>query len=139
VAVQSGTNSETIKGNASLTVQAGSRTVDVTGGDYSATSNTAAVKLHGVGAGVSIHGEAAGVKITGEPSFDAHGTATAKISSPDVDIGDDNIKIHGSTITLSTDGGSIVIDASGITISGTKITSSADSDHTITGAMVKIN
>jgi hypothetical protein len=123
--------------------------VDVTGGDYSATSNTAAVKLHGVGAGVSIKGEAAGVdvygsggpgvKITGEPGFDAHGTATAKISSPDVDIGDANIKIHGSTITLSTDGGSIVIDASGITISGMKITSSADSDHTITGAVVKIN
>jgi hypothetical protein len=56
-----------------------------------------------------------------------------------VDIGDDKIKIHGSKIELSTDGGSIVMDASGITISGVKITSSAQADHTITGAIVKIN
>jgi hypothetical protein len=41
--VESGTNSETIKGNNTLTVLDGARTVDVTGGDYSATSSEADV------------------------------------------------------------------------------------------------
>ena len=63
--VDSGTNTEIIKGNSSHTVQAGSRTVTVTGGDYSATSTDAAVKLHGQGTGVTIIGDVEGVDITG--------------------------------------------------------------------------
>ena len=156
--IQTGTNTELIKGNSSHTVQAGYRKVEVTGGDYSATSTDAAVKLLGNGKGVDITGHSegvavtgtgkgitangtggTGVAITGTPNFQACGTSRASIASPSVDIGDNNINIHGSTITLSTKGGSIVLDATGITLSGTKISSSADGDHTITGNLVKIN
>ena len=47
--VQTGTNTELIKGNSSHTVQADYRKVEVTGGDYTATSTDAAVKLLGNG------------------------------------------------------------------------------------------
>jgi type VI secretion system secreted protein VgrG len=156
--IQTGTNTELIKGNSCHTVQAGYRKVEVTGGDYSATSTDAAVKLLGNGKGVDITGHSegvavtgtgkgitangtggTGVAITGNPNFQACGTSTASIASPSVDIGDNNINIHGSTITLSTKGGSIVLDATGITMSGTNICSSADGDHMITGNLVKIN
>ena len=63
--VDTGTNTETIKGTSGLTVQAGSRTVSVTGGDYSATSTDAAIVLYGKGKGVEITGDAEGVGITG--------------------------------------------------------------------------
>ena len=156
--VQTGTNTELINGNSSHTVLAGYRKVEVTGGDYSATSTDAAVRLLGNGLGVDITGHSegvavtgtgkgitahgtggTGVAITGEPEFQACGISKASIASPNVDIGDNNINIHGSKITLSTAGGSIVLDASGITISGTEISSSADGDHTIIGNLVKIN
>jgi len=197
--VDTGTNTETIKGDASLTIQAGSRTVSVTGGDYSAKASDAIV-LHGKGKGVEITGDVEGVGITGNgegvgitgngegvgitgndkgvgitgngkgvtvtgtggegvsisgtPNFGAAGKSKATITSPDVDIGNDKIKIHGSKIELSAGGSTITLDASGITISGAaitssakgahkisgaNITSSASGPHTITGAMVKIN
>lgn len=132
--VDAGTNTETIKGTSSLTVQAGSRTVKVTGGDYSGESTDGAVKLLGNGKGVDIKGNAQGVgikgvggpgvKVFGDPNFEATGSAKAKISSPDVDIGDGTIKIHGSKIELIAGGSSVKIDSSGVVIKG---------------AMVKIN
>jgi type VI secretion system secreted protein VgrG len=141
--IDAGTNTETIKGTSSQTVQAGSRTVKVTGGDYSAESTDGAVKLLGNGKGVDITGNSKGVaitgdgkgitakgtggtgiKCTGDPNFEATGTSKAKISSPDIDIGDGTIKIHGSKIELIAGGSSVKIDSSGVVISG---------------AMVKIN
>ncbi|MCP5069584.1 MAG: type VI secretion system tip protein VgrG [bacterium] len=145
--VAAGTNSETVQGDSSHTVQAGSRSVSVTGGDYSATASDA-VSLHGQStgvqitgnsAGVTVDGDGAGVVITGDPNFDANGTSTIKLSSPDIDIGDTKIKIHGTEIELSTPGGSIKIDSAGVTITGNIINSSATGIHEITGATVKIN
>lgn len=147
--VQAGTRTVTVKGDTSLTVQAGARTVSVTGGNYSATSTDAAVKLHGVGAGVNITGDSSGVTITGDggpgakvqgkPNFEAIGASKAIISSPDIDIGNGTIKIHGSKIELVAGGGSIVIDGTGVSISGPTVKSAADGANQITGGVVKIN
>jgi len=147
VTVAAGTNTETVQGDSSHTVQAGSRTVGVTGGDYSATASDA-VSLHGQGKGVQITGNADGVTVdgdgkgvvvTGDPNFDATGTSTIKINSPDIDIGDGKIVIHGTEIELSAPGGSIKIDGAGVTITGNIVKSSASGVHEITGATVKIN
>ena len=164
--VLDGTNSETIKGNSSHTVQAGYRKVQITGGDYSACSTDAAANftgktsanIKGESAGVTVNGNggpgvqidgkgATGVKVTGSPSFDATGVSKAIITSPDVDIGNDKIVIHGSTsIELVVGGNSIKIDGGGVSIngqevkiSGTTINSSASGIHEITGGMVSIN
>jgi type VI secretion system secreted protein VgrG len=166
LSIQSGTNTETIKSNSSHTVQAGYRKVEVTGGDYSATSTDGAVKLLGNGKGVDITGHSqgvvvtgtgkgitahgsggAGVEINGEPNFEAFGKSKASITSPDVDIGDNKILVHGSTsIELVVGGNSIKIDGGGISINGTKvgisggtINSSASGINEIAGGMVKIN
>ena len=143
--VESGTNTETVKGNSSLTVQAGARAVNVTGGDYSATSSNA-VLLHGKGAGVgvignvggvsmlgdgegvSITGNDAGVTITGNgaglnlfgrTTLYAEGSAEATIMSPIVNIGDQEVRVTGTKIVLQAGGGSITIDATGVTVVGT--------------------
>jgi type VI secretion system secreted protein VgrG len=164
--VVGGTQTVTVKGNATPTVQAGKRAVEVSGGDYSATS-TDAIKLHGIGKGVSILGESEGVGIVGtskgvsvtgtgkgvtingdggpgvgivgKPNFDAHGVSSASLTGPEVFIGDKSVKIHGTKIELATAGGSITIDAAGVTIAGNMIKSSASGTHDITGALVKIN
>jgi len=145
MAVESGTNTETVKGNSSLTIQAGSRTVDVTGGDYSATSSQAVllqgkgagvgiighvegVSMLGNGQGVSITGNDAGVNVVGNgngvrlfgrSTFYAEGSAEATIQSPVVNIGDQEVRIFGTKIVLQAGGGSITIDATGVTVAGT--------------------
>ena len=156
LAVQSGTNTETIKGDSSHTVQAGARTVTVTGGDYSATSSDAVkllghkgvaidgqskgVSLHGTGKGVTIIGEGGtGVGIEGQPNVEVKGKSKVALDSPEVDIGNKLIKIHGNKIELSVGGNSITIDQSGVTITGTMIKSTAMGNHDIKGALVKIN
>jgi type VI secretion system secreted protein VgrG len=47
------------------------------------------------------------------------GTTKVDIKSPLVNIGDNQINISGTTIVLSTDGGSITLDPAGVTIMGT--------------------
>jgi type VI secretion system secreted protein VgrG len=129
MAVKSGTNTEVIKGNASLTIQAGTRSVDVTGGDYTAAATGM----------VSLHGKGSGVIVTGTPNVDITGTSTLTITSPNIDVSNDLIKIHGTKIELVTAGGSIVLDGSGVTIHGAKIQSGADGNHEITGAKVALS
>jgi type VI secretion system secreted protein VgrG len=145
MSIVTGTNTETVKGNSSHTVQAGSRTVDVTGGDYAASSSQA-VRLHGKGAGVGITGNVGGVTMTGDgqgvvitgndagvtmtgngngatligkPFFFAHGSTDATIQSPIVNIGDKEVNVSGTKIVIAAGGGSITIDATGVTIQGT--------------------
>lgn len=172
--VNSGTNTETIKGNASLTIQSGSRTVDVTGGDYSTTASDA-IMLHGKGKGVGITGDAEGVGITGngkgvgitgngegvgitgngkgvgitgngegvgitgngkgvgitgndggvgivgKPDVSINGESEVTITSPTVTIGDKEVNIGGTKVVISAGGGSITIDAAGVTIVGTLV------------------
>ncbi|MEP7245313.1 MAG: type VI secretion system tip protein VgrG [Gammaproteobacteria bacterium] len=146
-AVETGTNSETVKGNSTLTVQAGARAVDVTGGDYSATSSQA-IQLRGKGAGVGIVGNVGGVSMTGDGTgvtitgndagvtvvgngngvslfgkntFYAEGSAEATIQSPVVNIGDKEVFVSGTKIVLCAGGGSITIDATGVTVVGTLV------------------
>src|SRR4029450_9073643 len=144
------------------TVEAGSRTVSVTGGDYSATASDAIV-LHGKGQGVfiagdskgvgvvsngegvgilgtgkgvfiqgdaegvgivgnakgaSIEGYGTGVGILGDPDFFAEGKASAGIKAPVVDIGDKEVNIIGTKITIAAGASSIVLDPGGVTIQG---------------------
>ncbi len=141
IAVQAGTRSVTVKGDTSLTVQAGNRTVNVTGGDISGTAS-AAVKLHGKGAGVSIQGDSKGVQISGNPDFVATGESEARVWSKDVIIHGDSsvhivvggsaVEVTGSTIKVNA-GGSVEIKGGGGTIKldGGGITAS--------GAMIKLN
>lgn len=169
--ISSGKQTVTVKGDAGLTVQAGKREVSVRGGDYSASTDqsvhlqaTKGVLVTGTSEGVSIKGEGkgitaeglggSGVKITGTPNFEANGVSKAVVNSPDIDIGNGTIKLHGSRIELSVGGNSIVIDSSGITINGAAVNSIASGAntiqggsitaqtggiHTIIGAVVKIN
>jgi type VI secretion system secreted protein VgrG len=120
--------------------------VNVTGGDYSATSTSAAAKIKGQ-TSVSITGASAGVTIsgTGGPGVQIKGKANVlaeavskvsikggtmvNIESPVVQLGDTTIKIKGATILLDASGsvmikgggGTIKLDAGGITASGTLI------------------
>jgi type VI secretion system secreted protein VgrG len=163
--VNTGTNTETIKGNASLTVQAGNRAVDVTGGSYTADVHggdilgtaSAAVKLHGQGAGVEILGNGGpGVKVSGTPNFEAMGASKASIDSPVVDIGHGTISIHGTgKVTINGDGNvevtgpqisitgaakvTITSGGSGIEVTPGGINMSSSGPVTITGPVVKVN
>jgi len=109
--VEAGARQVTSQEDASLTVKKGSRLVDVQQGSYALTAAT-----------------------------------KAKIESPVLDIGNAEIKIHGTdvviegtTITLSAPGGSITIDAAGVSIEGNLVDSTAKGNHVIKGAMVQIN
>jgi type VI secretion system secreted protein VgrG len=124
--IKTGTQTVTVKGDTSLTVQAGSRTVSVTGGNYSGTASDAVV-LHGKGQGVSITGDAkgvtiigtgAGVGIKGTPDFYAEGASSAGIKAPVVFVGDKQVDIMGTKITIAAGASSIVLDAGGISIQG---------------------
>jgi type VI secretion system secreted protein VgrG len=112
------------------------------------TGHAQGVAVTGTGKGIIVHGTGGtGVEIAGEPNFEAFGKSKASITSPDVDIGDNKITIHGSTsIELIVGGNSIKLDGGGISINGTKVTvaggsinSSASGIHEIAGGMVKIN
>ena len=147
--VQAGTRTVTVKGNTSLTVQAGSRSVSVTGGSYGAdvsggdfaATASAAVKLHGKGAGVTVIGNGGtGVKVDATPNFDASGASLAKLMSPKVEIGNAQIDVKGSTITI--DGSStvkLISGGSSIEITPGGITINSSGPVTVTGAVVKVN
>ena len=88
----SGTN--IVKGDTSLTVQAGSRIVSVTGGDFSVKASDA-VLMKGSGKGVGIEGSGGagveikgkgsdGVGISGNPNFVAVGETEDRVYSKDV-------------------------------------------------------
>jgi type VI secretion system secreted protein VgrG len=144
VTVKGDTSLTVQAGNRSVNVTGGNYSADVNGGDFSATAS-AAVILHGKGAGVGITGDAEGVGITGngkgvgitgngegvaitgngqgvgikgDPDFFAEGTSEATIKGPIVNIGDAEINIQGTKIVISAGGGSITIDAAGVTIKG---------------------
>jgi type VI secretion system secreted protein VgrG len=152
--VVAGTQSVTVKGDTSLRVEEGNRIVNVDTASYKCTAKKA-IEMHGATEGVTVLGEAKGVKVSGtgegvtivgEPGFHAHGKETAKLTSPDVFIGDKHvlvsgteIEVTGKKITISAGGGSIVIDDAGITINGKLLKSVANGEHVIQGALVKIN
>lgn len=152
LSVQAGTRSVTVKGDTSLTVESGNRTVDINSGDCKITA-AKSVSIHGKSTGVivtgnskgvSINGDGQGVKIKGDPNFDANGTSTAKIISPEVSIGDNTVKVTGSsTITLSSGGSTIELTPGGITITSGKIGISGNVTISggkidVTGGMVSI-
>jgi len=133
LSIETGTNTTTVKGNDSHTVQAGDHTEDVTGNIKRKASGdiddkaTGAVKITG-DAGVTVTGSAAGIKLKGTggdgvaadgtPNVVLKGAAAVKAEAPSVDIGNAMIKIHGTNIELDGGGGKIVINGSGVTISG---------------------
>jgi type VI secretion system secreted protein VgrG len=82
------------------------------------TGNGQGVNIEGNAEGVQIVGNGKGVGIKGEPDFFAEGTASAGIKAPVVDIGDKEINIIGTKITIAAGASSIVLDAGGVTIQG---------------------
>jgi type VI secretion system secreted protein VgrG len=154
--VVAGTQTVTVKQTASLTVQAGHRNVDVTGGNYKVTASDAC-KMHGVGAGVQIKGEAAGVtiegsggpgvKITGVPDIDNVADANFKALAPhfkaegstDMGLKSPAVTIEG-TSTFDVVSPEIKIGEGNITIHGSKITLSAGGGSiVIDGGGITIN
>jgi type VI secretion system secreted protein VgrG len=88
--------------------------------------NGQGVQIEGNGGGVGITGNGKGVNVTGTPHFFAEGTANAGIKAPIVDIGDAEVNIVGSKITISAGAASIVLDAGGVTIQGPLVKTVAD-------------
>ncbi|TDG04602.1 type VI secretion system tip protein VgrG [Paraburkholderia guartelaensis] len=91
--------------------------VDVNGND-----GGVGITGDGKGRGVAVTGTGKGVVITGTPFTEVYGTTNVDISAPTVNVGDQDVKqvnINAKKIVISTQGASIELDASGITIQGT--------------------
>jgi type VI secretion system secreted protein VgrG len=146
IAIQSGTHTETIKGDTKITVTTGSyvhtaaastahrsakstHTIDSTTANLQAFAATD-ITLH-VGGSTVFLDSGGNVKIQSNTSV--------AIDSPKIDLGKHEINLHGDKITLQTPGGAIQLDASGLTLNGNKISSSASGVHSITGLLVTIN
>jgi type VI secretion system secreted protein VgrG len=86
--------------------------------------NAKGVAIQGNGEGVYVEGNAKGVALKGQPDVFLQGTAEVTLKAPKVTIGDTEINLLGTKITLQAGSGKIVIDGTGVTI---------------TGAIVKIN
>lgn len=56
--------------------------------------------------------------LVGSKALSLHGTTTLEIVGPDIKVGDKEISITGTKVTISGPAGSITLDASGVTISG---------------------
>ncbi len=82
------------------------------------TGNGDGVGIIGNATGVGIEGYGGGVGILADPDFFAEGTASASIKAPVIDIGDKEINIIGTKITIAAGASSIVLDAGGVTIQG---------------------
>ncbi|WP_346780663.1 type VI secretion system tip protein TssI/VgrG [Trinickia sp. Y13] len=81
------------------------------------------VSIVGYDQGVGIAGYAEGVTIYGEDDLNLAGKATANLQAPTVNIdngkGICNVNVNATKIVLSTGGGTITLDSSGVTIQGT--------------------
>ena len=81
------------------------------------------VNIAGYDKGVGIAGYAKGVSIYGENDLNLAGKATANLQAPKINIdnGGDacEVNVSATKIVLSTNGGSITLDGSGVTIQGT--------------------
>jgi type VI secretion system secreted protein VgrG len=89
-----------------------------TGGGVGILGDDEGVGIEGNGKGVEIVGKGEGVGIFGDPDFFAEGKATAGIKAPVVDIGDQEINIVGTKITISAGASTIVLDPGGVSIQG---------------------
>lgn len=83
------------------------------------TGNGQGVTINGNGNGVMINGKGNGLSLLGESFLYAFGSVDATIQSPIINIGNKEVNVSGTKIVLSTPGGSITIDATGVTIMGT--------------------
>jgi type VI secretion system secreted protein VgrG len=113
-----------ITGNVSgVTMLGDGQGVSITGNDQGVTitGNSQGVTITGNSQGVTISGNGTGVSLFGTTSFYAEGTAEASIQSPVVNIGNKEVNVSGTKIVLAAPGGSITIDATGVTIVGTLI------------------
>jgi type VI secretion system secreted protein VgrG len=113
VGITGNDNGVGITGNAKgVTIVGNGQGVGITGNDNG-------VGIKGEAKGVFIEGNGEGVTIVGTPAIYCEGKSDLIVKSPKVYLGENEITIQGKTIVLSTDGGSITIDSSGITIQGT--------------------
>lgn len=144
----------TVKKDQTMTVQDGKCTTTVATGSYSvgakqavSLSSTDATLSAVAKAQVSVQSQTAGVDLKAKTLLAGEAESKATLKAPDVWIGDKKITVEGTEIeikgsakiTLQVGGCAIKIEPSGITISGTKITSAASGTQEISGALVKIN
>ncbi|MBI3897462.1 MAG: type VI secretion system tip protein VgrG [Gammaproteobacteria bacterium] len=143
--VLAGMQDETIQLGASLTVKSGPRSVKATGGDYTAESTDGNASITAAKTAKLVGKGELGALVDGKPHAELHGEPTATVSSTDtteikgnnkVNIGPKEVFIDGSTkvvvasgqscsvtvepskVSLQSSGGSIVLDSSGIHLTG---------------------
>jgi type VI secretion system secreted protein VgrG len=103
--VETGTRSVNVKGNSSHTVQAGHRNITVTGGDYRVEVTNAKVKIIG-NTGVDIEGTStSGVYIHGSPKIK-------------LECGASTIEIDAEKIAMKSGSGQLILNAAGATLIG---------------------
>ncbi|MCG5076765.1 type VI secretion system Vgr family protein [Paraburkholderia tagetis] len=93
-----------------------------TGVDVNGVDNGVGIIGDGAQRGVHIKGTGKGVVISGTPFTAVYGTTNVDVSAPTINVGDKDVKqvnINAKTIVISTNGASITLDSSGITIQGT--------------------
>ena len=95
------------------------------GMSLSGAGKTYGVQIFGTGGGpgVQITGEGKGVSVCGQPDLNLTGTSTANLQAPLINLGNGDqpctVAISATKIVLSTTGGSITLDGSGVVIEGT--------------------
>ena len=121
--VATGRQTVSVKGDAALAVQSGHRSVTVESGDYKASAV-------GVNIGAStlatFHAPHAVVHGTdqchvGSKAVTVNGTTMLDIVGPKINVGDGEIRISGTKITIAGPAGSVVLDDTGVTIEGSLV------------------
>ena len=147
--VKTGTDTTTIKGDATLEVTSGQRTVKVgTKGYVLDVKNNHTIKVATGGSATTVSGGDHSITISaGSSTIDASKGLTLKtpktltaIGNVEAKVSGDKVSITGKTeVTIGVGNSSITLNAQGITIGGAKISSTAVGVHEISGALIKIN
>jgi type VI secretion system secreted protein VgrG len=163
IAIQSGTHTETIKGDTTIRVTAGklvhrveantadyfvAKDVTEIFGDQQSTTVANAISITSQKATISLQAAEAIQFTTGKSQMTLFKNGTISIVGEDISIvGNQTVKVGGKTITIQ--GGdatkigvgnqNTAYDKAKVTTSGAGIASNAVGDHTVTGAVVKIN
>lgn len=163
IAIQSGTHTETIKGDTTIRVTAGklvhrieantadyfvAKNVTEIFGDQQTTTVANAIAITSQKATISLQAAEAIQFTTGKSQMTLFKNGTISIVGEDISIvGNQTVKVGGKAITIQ--GGdetkigvgnqNTAYDKAKVTTSGAAIAANAVGDHTVTGAVVKIN
>lgn len=146
-----------LSGNSTETVSKGSKTVEITEGAMEVHAKRQIVLLQNSDHFLSLDNKAelkskSDVKINSADTASVLATPDGKLTlkantSIKLECGgsvlelssDGNVRVNGMQIVISTQGGSLLADPTGASVSGTKVEVTAQTEAVIKGAMVKIN